>query len=74
MFLGISVVTYDGQPHDSKVIVPAKTKMDREHFSHDNNLNYLLFDECNPTDYFDLATRHVYLQITAEEHRAQLKE
>jgi hypothetical protein len=74
MYLGVSVVTHDGQPHDSKVIVPAKTKVNTEHLSHDNNLNRLQFDECNSTDYFHPTTRHVYLQINDEEHMAQLKE
>jgi hypothetical protein len=74
MYLGIAVVTYDGQYHDSKIIVPAKTKVNTDNLSHDNNLNCLLFDECNPTHYFHPITKHVYLQITEEEHSAQLKE
>jgi hypothetical protein len=74
MYLGIAVVTYDAQLHDSKVIVPAKTKVNMEHLSHENNLNCLLFDECNPTDYFHQVTRHVYLPISTNEHHAQLKE
>lgn len=74
MYLGISVVTYDEEPHDSKVIVPAKTKVNTEHISHDNNLDCLQFDDCNSTDYYDPTTRHVYLQINDEEHQSQLKE
>jgi hypothetical protein len=74
MYLAISVVTYDGKPHDSKVIVPAKTKVDMEHISHDNNLNCLQFHECHLTDHFQPATRHVYLQINEDEHKEQLKE
>jgi hypothetical protein len=74
MYLGITVVTHDGQFHDSKVIVPAKTKVNVNCPSHDNNLNSLQFDECNSTDRFDPVSRSVYLKITQEEHKAELKE
>ncbi|CAF3318875.1 unnamed protein product [Rotaria sp. Silwood2] len=74
MYLCIEVVTCDYQPHDSKVIVPHKTRVRADQLTHDNNLHCLNFNECNSTDYFDPVRKHVYLQITAEEHRAQLKE
>ena len=74
MYLGITIVTHDFQPHDSKVIVPAKTKVRADRFYHDNSLRDLNFDKCYPTDYFDPHTRHVYLMITPEEHNVQLKE
>lgn len=74
MYLGMSVVTHDGEYHDSKVIVPARTKVYAEKISHDNNLNCLQFNDCNPADYYQPTTRHVYLQITQDEHKAQLKE
>ena len=74
MYVKISVVTHDMQPHESKVIVLPKTKVQIDKLSHDNNLNCLNFDECNSADYFDPITRQIYLQITPEEHSAQLKE
>ena len=74
MYLCIQVVTCDYQPHDSKVIVPHKTRVQIDQLTHDNKLHCLNFNECNSTDYFDPVRKHVYLQITAEEHRAQLKE
>ncbi len=67
-------MTYDGQPHDSKVIVPGKTKVDTEQLSHENNLNCLRFNECDSMDYFHPTRRHVYLRINEEEDKAQLKE
>ncbi|CAF1059376.1 unnamed protein product [Rotaria sordida] len=74
MYVKVSVVTHAMQPHESKVIVPAKTKVRMDQLSYDNNLNCLNFDECNPIDYFDPITRQIYLQITPTEHSAQLKE
>jgi hypothetical protein len=74
MYLGIAVVTHDRKFHDSKVIVPAKTIVNTNYLSHDNNLNCLVFDQCNPTDYFHPVTKHVYLPINTKEHKAQLKE
>ena len=74
MYLGITVLTHDRQYHDSKIVVPAKTKVDSKYLSRDNNLDCLKFDECSETDHFNLETRHLYLQINDQEHRAQLKE
>ncbi|CAF4456897.1 unnamed protein product [Rotaria sp. Silwood2] len=74
MYVKISVVTHDMQPHESKVIGPPKIIVRMDQLSHDNNLNCLNFDECNSIDYFDPITRHIYLQITPTEHSAQLKE
>ncbi|CAF3367793.1 unnamed protein product [Rotaria sp. Silwood2] len=74
MYLCVTVVTCDYQPHDSKIIVPQKTRMRTDQLTHDNNLHCFNFNECNSTDYFDPVRKHVYLQITAEEHKAQLKE
>lgn len=74
MYLVVAVRTIDQRPHDSKVIVPQKTRVLIEKLSHDNNLGCLDFTECNGKDYFDPNTRFVYLEITREEHRAQLKE
>ncbi|CAF0767293.1 unnamed protein product [Rotaria sordida] len=74
MYLCITVVTLDNQSHDSKVIVPPKTRARQDQLSHDNNLRCLDFDECNSTDYFDSITKRVYLQINPEEHKSHLKE
>lgn len=74
MYLAISVVTEDGDFHDSKLVVPAKTKVDPKYLTRDNNLNCLIFNECNSSDRFDPSTRHVYLQISPEEHKVQMKE
>lgn len=74
MYLGITVVTENHEFHDSKVVVPAKTKVDPKYLTRDNNFNCLIFNECNTTDRFDAATRHVYLQISPEEHQVGMKE
>ena len=74
MYLGVSIVTRDKQPHDSKVIVPSKTSVRTCQMSHSNDLNCLNFDGCNSTDYFDHQTRHIYLKISPEEHDVRLKE
>lgn len=74
MYLGITVTTEERDFHDSKVVVPAKTKVDPKYLTRDNNLNCLIFDECNTTDRFDSAARHVYLQISPEEHKVEMKE
>ena len=42
-------------------------------FAKDNNLNRLLFDQCNPMDHVDLVNKYVYLSITLAEHVARKK-
>ncbi len=73
MYLAIAVTTMDNESHPSKVIVPAKTRIDPAHLSHDNDLGYLQFDE-NSTDYFEEDSRCIYSRISSEEHAAQCKE
>jgi hypothetical protein len=73
MYLAIAIVTMEDKLHPSKVIVPAKTRVDPGHISHDNNLGCLQFDE-NSTDYFDLDRGHIYSKISSEEHASQCKE
>ena len=72
----LCVATFDchDQLHPLKVIVPAKTKTDTAHISHDNKLECLLFNECDTTNHFDPEKRYTYLEITAAEHAAQFKE
>jgi hypothetical protein len=74
LYLGIAVMTFDNEPHPSKVIVPAKTKVNTEYPFRDNNLDCLQFDECNSTDYFDPVTKCIYSKISSKEHEAQCKE
>jgi hypothetical protein len=74
LYLGIAIVTVDREPHPSKVIVPAKTKVNAEHLSHSNNLDYLQFDECNPADYTDVRKRCIYSEISSTEHHSGCKE
>ena len=74
IYLGISVVTYDEEPHDSKVIVPGKTYVDADYLSHDNNLDCLRFEKCNPTDNFMPDERNIYSEITPTEHQVGYKE
>ena len=74
IYLGMAVVTYDDEPHDSKVIVPAKTHVDTDYLSHDNNLSCLRFDECNPKDCFQEDERYIYSEIIPTEHQAGYKE
>jgi hypothetical protein len=57
-----------------KVIVQEKTKVNEDRFNHENDLNYLEFDECNPMHFFDPNTRVVYMEITSVEHGLKLKE
>lgn len=74
MYVEISILTKDGKPHPSKVIVPCKTKVNTDKLGHHNNLACLQFDECNPNDHFDSVTRNIYSTITPMEHHAQSKE
>lgn len=74
MYLAIGLRTIDNEPHPSKVIVPAKTYVNTEHLSHDNDLNCLLFDQCNPKDYFKEDERTIYSEITPNEHQVGYKE
>ncbi len=73
MYLAIAVMTMDNESHPSKVIVPAKTRVDPAHLSHDNNLHYLQFDE-NSTDRFEADSGCIYSKISSQEHAAQCKE
>jgi hypothetical protein len=73
MYLCVAPFDRDGKVHPLKVIVPAKTKIDTAHLSHDNKFECLLFNECDPMDHFDLDKRCTYLGITAAEHAAQCK-
>jgi len=73
MYLAIAVMTMDNESHPSKVIVPAKTRVDPADLSHDNKLHYLQVDE-NSTDYFEADSRRIYSIISSEEHAAQCKE
>jgi hypothetical protein len=74
LYLGIAITTVDNEPHPSKVIVPAKTKVNTEHLSHNNNLSYLQFDECNPTDIPDVENRCIYSEISPAEYQIERKE
>jgi hypothetical protein len=74
MYLGITVYTVNDESHPSKVIVPAKTHVNRELLTHDNNLDCLRFDQCNVMDHFDPNTRHIYSAITRAEHHVGYKE
>jgi hypothetical protein len=74
LYLAITVRTINNQYHSLKVILPEKIKINEDRFNRENRLNYLEFDECNPMHFFDLNTRIVYMEITAEEHEKQLKE
>lgn len=75
MYLAIGLRTIsDNEPHPSKVIVPAKTYVNTEHLSHDNDLNCLLFDQCNPKDIFKEDERTIYSEITPGEHQIGYKE
>ena len=75
MFLGVKVKTHDEQDHRYKVLVPEKTKVSiTDSFNNKNDLTRLQFDECNPTDHFDLENRWVYLEISTQEHENKEKE
>ena len=73
MCLACTVRTILNQSHPMKVIVQEKTKVNETRFNKENNLNYLEFDECDPTHFFDLSTRTVYMEITPKEHQEKLK-
>jgi hypothetical protein len=74
MYLGSAVRTLTNQDHRSKVIVQAAAKVNKDQHSHENNLNCLQFDECDPMHHFDPDTRTVYMEITSAEHAARCKE
>lgn len=64
----------DDQFHDLKVIVPNKTRMYDECHYRKNDLNCLIFNECDNTDVFDKEHRIVYMEITERDHQRQIKE
>lgn len=74
MYLAIAVDTINNELHPSKVIVPAKTHVNTELLTHDNNLDCLRFDQCNVMDHFDADTRHIYSAISQAEHHVGYKE
>lgn len=74
MYLAIEIRTIENEPHPSKVIVPAKTHVNTEYLSHDNNLDCLKFDRCNPNDIFDPESRHIYSEISCSDHHRGYKE
>jgi len=74
MYLEIAVYTIYDELHPSKVIVPAKTHVNTELLSHDNNLDCLRFERCNVMDHFDADTRHIYSAITPTESHVGYKE
>ena len=74
MYLGIAVVTNDGAPHPYKVIVPARTGVNIDDITQDNNLEYLRFDDCSPSDHVHPVTRDIYSRISPTEHTEQRKE
>jgi hypothetical protein len=73
MFLASAVQTVNQQHHSMKVIVPEKTKVNKDRFNKENDLNYFEFDECDPMHFFDPNTKTVYMEITSKEHQQKLK-
>lgn len=74
IYLAIGLQTIQNEPHPSKVIVPAKTYVNAEQLSHDNDLSCLLFDQCSSTDLFKEDERIIYSEITPNEHQMGHKE
>ena len=74
MYQAVAVRTVANEKHLSKLIVPEKTKVNKDWVNHENNVNYLEFDECNPMHFFDPETQVVYMRITPAEHRKGFKE
>jgi len=74
MYLAIGVRTVKNKHHSLKVIVPEKTKVNKNRLNRKNNLHYLEFDECDPMHFFDSNTWNVYMEVTPEEHKTRLKE
>jgi hypothetical protein len=74
MYLASAVRTVNNAHHSLKVIVPEKTKVNKDRLNHENDLNYLEFDECNPMHFFDSNTWNVYMKVTPKEHKKRRKE
>ena len=74
MYLAIALRTIENECHPSKVIVPAKTYVNTEHLSHNNDLSCLQFDLCNPMDQFKEDKRTIYSKISLPEHQVGYKE
>ncbi len=68
MYLGIAVLTLNNQTHTYIRILPSKTKVNKDNFS-ENNLDCLIFDECDPKHYFDRETKYIYLKIDDIDHQ-----
>jgi hypothetical protein len=74
LYLGIAVVAEDGLAHPYKVIVPAKTRVNIDEITQDNNLDCLRFDDCSPSDDVHPVTRDIYSRIDPTEHTTHCKE
>jgi hypothetical protein len=74
MYLAVAVRTINNQHHALKIIVQEKTKVNKDRFNRENDINYLEFDECDPMHFFDPNTRNVYMEITSKEHKKTFKE
>ena len=74
MYLCIEVFTLADQKHPLQIVVPQRTRAARGLSSRNNDLRRLLFDNCAPTDHFDMEERRIYLQINATDHQVQYKE
>lgn len=70
----MTVVTIENELHPSKVIVPAKTHVNTENLTHDNNLDCLRFNLCSENDKFDLESRIIYSEITPADYQREYKE
>lgn len=74
MYLMIRILNDQGEPHQSKVIIPAKTSVDSQKLGHDNNLDYLEFDKCNPNDHCFPNDRLIISRISDEERQLGYKD
>lgn len=74
LYLSIRNLDINGHPHRSKMIIPAKTTVNMEKLNHENNLECLQFDQCDPNDRCFAGDAHIISKITPEDHRAQMKD
>ncbi|UJR37547.1 hypothetical protein I4U23_030248 [Adineta vaga] len=73
MYLASMVRTINNLPHSLKIIVPEKTKVNKDRFNRDNYLNYFEFNNCNSNYIVDLDALIIYMKITPLEHQQQIK-
>lgn len=73
-YLSIRILDIQGNHHQSKVIIPAKTSVKTSQLGHENNLDCLEFEKCNPNDSCLPWQGHIISRVSIEEQQLGYKD